>query len=95
MLSTSWLFWSFQWPLSFTVSNAYSPLDAIGLISPIPVCVIHSENDEMIEMYHADRLYEAAKEPKSFKLIDSGHSNVLVTKKNRQILFDYLKTLKK
>ena len=94
MLSTSWLFWSFQWPLSFTVSNAYSPLDSIGLISPIPVCVIHSENDEMIEMYHADRLYEAAKEPKSFKLIDSNHSNVLVTKENRQVLFDYLSELK-
>jgi fermentation-respiration switch protein FrsA (DUF1100 family) len=94
ILSTSWLFWLFQWPLSFSVSNAYSPLDAIGLISPIPVCVIHSENDEMIEMYHADRLYEAAKEPKSFKLIDSGHSNVLVTKKNRQVLLDYLSLLK-
>ena len=94
ILSKSWLFWLFQWPLSFTVSNAYSPLDSIGLISPIPVCVIHSENDEMIEMYHADRLYEAAKEPKSFKLIDSNHSNVLVTKENRQVLFDYLSELK-
>ena len=94
MLSKSWLFWLFQWPLSFTVSNAYSPLDSIGLISPIPVCVIHSENDEMIEMYHADSLYEAAKEPKSFKLIDSNHSNVLITKENRQVLFDYLSELK-
>ncbi len=94
ILSRSWLLWLFQWPLSFTVSNAYSPLDSIALVSPIPVCVIHSENDEMIEMYHADRLYEAAKEPKSFKLIDSGHSNVLVTKKNRQVLFDYLSELK-
>ena len=94
ILSKSWLFWLFQWPLSFTVSNAYSPLDSIGLISPIPVCVIHSENDEMIEMYHADRLYEAAKEPKSFKLIDSNHSNALVTKENRQVLFDYLSELK-
>ena len=94
MLSKSWLFWLFQWPLSFTVSNAYSPLDSIGLISPIPVCVIHSENDEMIEMYHADRLYEAAKEPKSFKLIDSNHSNVLISKENRQVLFDYLSVLK-
>lgn len=94
MLSKSWLFWLFQWPLSYTVSNTYSPLDSIGSISPIPVCVIHSENDEMIEMYHADRLYDAANEPKSFVLIDSDHSNVFVTKDNRQILFDYLKTLK-
>ncbi len=95
MLSRSWLLWLFQWPLSFTVSNSYNPLDSIGLISPIPVCVIHSENDEMIEMYHAERLFEAANEPKSFQLIDSSHGNVFVTKDNRQVLFDYLKTLRK
>lgn len=94
-LSNHWLTWLFQWPLSFTVSNAYSPVDSIGLISPIPVCIIHSTNDEMIGMYHADRLYAAAKEPKTFKLLDSNHSNVLVTKDNRQVLFDYLKTLRK
>jgi hypothetical protein len=95
MLSKSWLFWLFQWPLSFTVSNTYSPLDSIALVSPVPVCIMHSENDEMIDMYHADRLFEAAKEPKTFKLIDSNHSNVLITKQNRQVLFDYLKTLRK
>jgi alpha-beta hydrolase superfamily lysophospholipase len=95
MLSKSWLLWLFQWPLSFTVSNEYSPLESIGLVTPIPVCIIHSENDEMIDMYHADRLFEAANEPKTFKLIDSNHSNVLVTKDNRQVLFDYLKTLRK
>ena len=95
MLSTSWITWLFQWPLSYTISNAYNPLDSIALISPIPVCVIHSENDEMIKMYHADRLFEAANEPKSFELIDSNHSAVFVTKDNRQVLFDYLKTLQK
>lgn len=95
MLSRNWLSWLFQWPLSFTISNEYKPLDSIGLVSPIPVCIIHSENDEMIEMYHADRLFEAANEPKTFELIDSDHSNVFVTKDNRQVLFDYLKTLRK
>ncbi len=94
ILSDSWVFWLFQWPLSFTVSNAYSPLDSMPLVSPVPVCIMHSENDEMIEMYHAERLFEAANEPKTFKLIDSNHSNVLVRKQNRQVLFDYLKTLR-
>ncbi len=94
-LSKSWLLWLFQWPLSFTIDNSYRPLDAIGLISPIPVAVIHSELDEMIAMYHAERLFDAANEPKSLILIDSNHSNVFVSKANRQILFDYLKTLKR
>jgi fermentation-respiration switch protein FrsA (DUF1100 family) len=94
ILSKSWLFWLFQWPLSFTVSNAYSPVEAIGQISPIPVCILHSENDEMIPMYHAERLFAAAAEPKTFRLIDSNHSNIFITKDNRQVLFDYLKTLR-
>ena len=94
VLSNSWLFWLFQWPLSFTVDNSYRPLDSIALISPIPVMIMHSEKDEMIPMYHAEKLFAAAKEPKFFALIDSNHSNVLVSKENRQVLFDYLKTLK-
>ena len=95
MLSKSWITWLFQWPLSYTISNAYSPLDSIAQVSPIPVCVIHSVNDEMIKMYHAESLFEAANEPKSFELIDSNHSTVFITKDNRQVLFDYLKTLRK
>ena len=94
ILSKSWLFWLFQWPLSFTVSNAYSPLDSIARVSPVPVCIMHSENDEMIDMYHADTLFEAANDPKTLKLIESNHSNVLVTKENRKLLLDYLLLLK-
>lgn len=94
VLSKSWLLWLFQWPLSFTVDNSYRPLDSIGLISPIPVMIIHSVNDEMIGMYHAERLFAAAKEPKIFAQIDSGHNDVLITKQNRQVLFDYLKILR-
>jgi len=95
VLSKSWLFWLFQWPLSFTVDNSYRPLDSIGSISPVPVAIIHSQSDEMIPMYHAERLFAAAKDPKTFLLINSNHSNILISKENRQVLFDYLKTLQK
>ena len=60
----------------------------------MPVCIMHSENDEMIDMYHAEMLFEAANEPKTLKLIESNHSNVLVTKENRKLLLDYLLLLK-
>ncbi len=95
ILSKSWITWLLQWPLSLTIDNSYRPLDAIDLISPIPVAIFHSKSDEMIDIYHAEKLFEAANEPKSFILIDSNHSSVFVTKNNRQILFDYLKILKK
>jgi len=94
VLSKSWLFWLFQWPLSFTVDNTYRPLDAIGLISPIPVLIMHSKTDEMIEPYHAERLYETAKEPKSLQYIDSNHSDIFSKTENRKILLDYLSSLK-
>ncbi|NOQ90251.1 MAG: alpha/beta fold hydrolase [Gammaproteobacteria bacterium] len=94
ILSKSWLFWLFQWPLSYTIDNSYRPLDSIGMISPIPLLIIHSESDEMIEMYHADRLYEAAKSPKYFMLIDSNHSNIFIKSANRNVLLEYLSVLK-
>ncbi len=95
VLAKSWLFWLFQLPLSFTVDNTYRPLDSIDLISPIPVFIMHSKSDEIIDIYHAERLFEKAKQPKSFGIIDSGHNNIFIADKNRRILFDYLKTLKK
>ncbi|MBL4711041.1 MAG: alpha/beta hydrolase [Gammaproteobacteria bacterium] len=94
VLAKSWLFWLFQWPLSFTVDNSYRPLDSIGLISPIPLVIMHSENDEMIGMYHANRLFQAANQPKLFKRIDSNHSNIFFAIKNRQVLLETLSELK-
>jgi alpha-beta hydrolase superfamily lysophospholipase len=93
VLARSWLFWLFQWPLSFTIDNSYRPLDAIGLISPIPVMIMHSKSDEMIDIYHAEKLFAAAKEPKKFQLIDSTHNNIFVNTDNRKLLLDYLSTL--
>ncbi len=93
VLSKSWLFWLFQWPLSFTIDNSYRPLDYIASISPIPVLILHSENDEMIDIAHAERLYETAKKPKSFQLIDGEHNNVFVKLANREVLLNYLSVL--
>ena len=92
VLSRHWLTWLFQWPLSYTISNGYRPLDAIPLVSPIPVAIFHSESDDIIDIEHARQLYAAANEPKSFVTIDSDHNSVFVTRDNRQKLYDYLKT---
>ena len=93
VLAKSWLLYLLQWPLSFTVDNSYRPLDYIAAVSPIPVLIMHSEIDEMIGIYHAERLFETAREPKSFRLIDSNHSNAMIKKESRETLLDYLKTL--
>ena len=94
VLSKSWLLWLFQWPLSYTISNKYSPIESVGNVSPVNFLILQSTDDEIIEMYHAESLYKAAKEPKSLQLIDSNHSNVFVNSANRKLLLDYLSQLK-
>lgn len=93
VLSESWLLWLFQWPLSLTIDNSYRPLDFIAAISPIPILILHSKSDEIIDIAHAERLYERAKPPKSFQLIEGGHNNIFVKPTNRQVLLDYLFSL--
>jgi fermentation-respiration switch protein FrsA (DUF1100 family) len=71
-LASFWLTWPFQWPLSLGVSNTYHPLKDISRLSPIPVLIIHGTADQIIPVYHAQRLYAAAKQPKQIWLIPNG-----------------------
>ena len=93
VLSRSWLLWLFQWPLSFTIDNSYRPLDSVAMISPIPLLVLHGEKDKMIDVYHAQRLFDAAKDPKEFHLIDSDHNMIFEKTVNKKVLLDYLSAL--
>jgi len=93
VLSNSWLTWLLQWPLSFTMDNNYSPLDVIDQVSPLPLLIMHSRRDLMIDYYHAERLYEAAAEPKQLVEIDSDHNHIFKERGNRQLLLDFLDSL--
>ena len=55
-LAKSWLFWFFQWPLSKTISNTYSPVESVARVAPVPIFIMHSAQDEIIPFYHAQRL---------------------------------------
>lgn len=89
-MNNSWLLWAFQWPLSYTIDNTYRPLDYIAEVAPVPVLILHSESDTLVSLEHAEALFAAAHEPKSFQLIDSDHNNIFVDERNRQLLLDYL-----
>jgi pimeloyl-ACP methyl ester carboxylesterase len=41
-----------------------SPEDVIGKIAPVPVVIVHGEDDRLFPPAHARRLYDAANEPK-------------------------------
>jgi fermentation-respiration switch protein FrsA (DUF1100 family) len=71
-LASFWLTWPFQWPLSWTVSNDYSPSEAVAKISPIPLLIIHGDQDPIVPVQHARQLYELAKEPKQLWIVAGG-----------------------
>lgn len=93
VLSRSWLTWLFQWPLSLAMDNRFSPRYYIGDISPIPIVLLHSDTDEIIEPYHSRILLQAAKEPKFFQTLHGSHNQVLNDMNNRRILLMYLQQL--
>lgn len=95
VLSTSWLTWLFQWPLSLTIDNSYSPLKSVAQIAPIPLMLMHSKDDEIIPFDHAQALYDAADQPKVLKVIDGSHNFIFNKIENRHIVLDYLSSLKK
>lgn len=86
-----WLTWAVQWPLSLTIGDHYSPVEAIPEVSPIPLLVIHNVGDPVIPVHHGDRLYAAAREPKAYwRLPEDGHITALVHDDNRKRLVTYL-----
>lgn len=93
VLSTSWLTWLLQWPLSLAMDNSYRPLDAVAQIAPIPLMLMHSKEDEIIPFTHALALYEAANEPKKLQVVTGSHNRVFNKIENRQLLLDYLTAL--
>jgi len=89
-LSSSWLLWLFQWPLSKTISNAYSPVESVDRVAPVPIFIMHSQEDEIIDYDHAEVLYRAALEPKRLISLEGGHNVTFNFDSNRQRLLNVL-----
>ncbi len=90
-LASTWLTWPFQWLASLTVDESFSPLPAMKLIGPIPLLVIHGDQDAIVPVHHAQRLYDAALEPKQLWLIPgAGHIQGMAQEKWRDRFVAYL-----
>lgn len=94
LLNNHWLTWALQWPLSLTINNDYRPLDAVGLISPIPLLIMHGEKDELISYKHAKLLFSQAKAPKQLINLDGTHNNWSQFAVNQKKLINYLAEIK-
>lgn len=92
-LGSLWLTWPLQWPLSFLISNEYSPIEVIGALSPIPLLIVHGDADEVILKHHSEALFKAAREPKTLWIIPGGrHIDAFSPSHpdNRKKLIDFL-----
>ncbi len=85
------LTWPLQWLPWLLVDNDYSPRDAVALLSPIPLFVIHGGQDKVVAVRHAHLLFEQAKQPKELLIVpNAGHIQSLENPQVRERLLAFL-----
>jgi fermentation-respiration switch protein FrsA (DUF1100 family) len=61
-------------------------------ISPIPVLILHGDQDRIVPMHHGQRLYEAAREPKQLWIVaGAGHIQTMQALAERDRLVAWLR----
>jgi len=91
-LSEFCLTWPLQWVPSLSISDKFSPISVVAKVTPIPLLVIHGENDSIVPMHHAKQLYNAAKEPKHLWVVQgTDHVEAFSQMDNRERLVDFIK----
>lgn len=89
-MSKSWLTWAFQWPISITIDNSYSPIDYVHLLPKKPKLFMYALNDEIIDPDHVIELYEKAVGEKVLSEVNGYHNTLFSDKENQQIILRYL-----
>ena len=91
-LADHWFTWLLQWLPLLTVDNRFSPLSAVKMISPIPLLIIHGDQDATVPVHHGRQLYDAALEPKQLWIVpEAGHMQAMRQKAQRDRLVAYLR----
>ena len=89
-LSTSWLTWPLQVPLSWLVPDADSAIYAMPHMGGVPMLIFHSLDDPVVPLSNGLRLYQAAPPPKVLQLTRGGHVQTFADPTWRQVMLRYL-----
>lgn len=93
-LGRFFLTWPFQYPLSLLFNDDYSPIKWIKQVAPVPILIIHGEQDPVVPLHHGRLLYAAAAAPKEFwQTTPRGHVRSFADAKIREKLIRYLLSL--
>jgi len=91
-LADHWFTWPFQWIPQLTVDDRFSPLPVMAKISPLPVLILHGDQDRVVPVQDGERLYAAALEPKQLWIVPgAGHIQTMGDPAQRDRLVAYLR----
>ena len=69
------------------------PVEYISRVSPVPLLLVHGEEDELIPVTDAGRLFEAAREPKELVLLPGGQHRLRQDPRSLDCLLGWLAAL--
>lgn len=86
------LTWPLQYPLSLLIDDSYSPIRWIKQIYPVPILIIHGDQDRIVSIDHSSVLYAEALYPKELLQVkDAGHIQALTLKYAREEFIGFLR----
>ena len=86
----NWLTWSLQYPISWFAENGYDPIDYIDTLTPTPLLILHSQQDQIIPYEHGNLLFQQAKHPKQWLSTSGHHIATFRYEENRLALLHFL-----
>lgn len=88
-LSSAWLTWPLQVPLSWLIPDADSAIHSIAALEGLPLLIFHSLDDEVVPLSNGRRLYRAARPPRAFQATRGQHVQTFAEPAWRQVLLDF------
>jgi alpha-beta hydrolase superfamily lysophospholipase len=86
----SWLTWPLQYPVSWSMIRGYDPVDYVADISPLPLLLIHSQDDRIVPYTFNEQLLQAGLSPKILLETRGPHTATFRYSENRDYLLDFL-----
>jgi len=89
-LSTSWLTWPLQVPLSWLVPDGDSAIHSMARLTGVPKLIYHSLDDQVVPLSNGIRLYQAAPPPRVLQLTRGDHVQTFADPTWRSVMLRYL-----
>jgi fermentation-respiration switch protein FrsA (DUF1100 family) len=89
-LSTSWLTWPFQVPLSWLVPDDDSAIRSVAALEGLPQLYFQSIDDPVVPLDNGIDLFKAAPPPRVLQLTRGGHVQTFADPSWRQVMVQFL-----